>query len=237
MAAPIDGRFPLVAIIGGTGRLGPGLALRLARAAVPVVIGSRDGARAEERAAETARRLAAAGGGADVHGSLNVDAAGEGSIAFVTVPQEGQAGLLPELAPALAGKVVVSTAVPVRFDPELGPLPVEVANGSAAEQVAALLPDSRVVSGFHTVSSAHLSRLERDLDEDVLLCGDDEEAKAQVSRLAELIGGLRVVDAGRLANSRLTEQLTVLLLSINRLTRRNSGVHLTGLDRPPSGLG
>jgi 8-hydroxy-5-deazaflavin:NADPH oxidoreductase len=218
-----------VALIGGTGRLGPGLALRLARAGVPVVVGSRDRERAEQRAVDIGRLLAAAGGGAAVRGAVNSDAAAAAEIAFITVPHEGQAALLPSLAGPLAGRVVVSTAVPVRFDPELGPVTVAVAEGSAAEQVAALLPRSRVVAGFHTVSSTHLDHLDRDLDEDVLISGDDGQAKGEVRRLAELVPGIRTVDVGRLISARITEQLTVLLLGVNRLTHRTTGVKLVGL--------
>jgi hypothetical protein len=214
-----------VALIGGTGRLGPGLALRLSRGGLPVVIGSRD----LQHALEVAERVTALGGVARIRGATNADAAAGADLAILTVPYEAQAGLLPELAGALAGKVVVSTTVPVHFDAALGPVAVRVAEGSAAEQVAALLPSSRIVAGFHTVSSVHLSRLDRDLDEDVLLCGDDEGAKADARRIAGVIPGVRVVDAGRLGNAHHLEQLTVLLLSINRLSRRSVGVHLTGL--------
>jgi NADPH-dependent F420 reductase len=214
-----------VALIGGTGRLGPGLALRLSRGGLPVIIGSRD----LQHALDVAERVTALGGAARIRGATNIDAAAGGDLAILTVPYEAQAGLLPDLAAALGGKVVVSTTVPVRFDPALGPVAVTVAEGSAAEQVAALLPASRIVGGFHTVSSVHLSRPDRDLDEDVLLCGDDDDAKAEVRRIAGLIPGVRVVDAGRLGNSHHLEQLTVLLLSINRLSRRSVGVRLTGL--------
>ena len=164
-----------------------------------------------------------------IRGATNADAAASADLAILTVPYEAQTGLLPDLAGPLAGKVVVSTTVPVRFDPALGPVAVKVDEGSAAEQVAALLPTSRIVGGFHTVSSVHLSRLDRDLDEDVLLCGDDDGAKADVRRIAGVIPGLRVVDAGRLGNAHHLEQLTVLLLSINRLSHRSVGVRLTGL--------
>jgi hypothetical protein len=218
-----------IALIGGTGRLGPGLALRLSRAGVPVILGSRDPERAGQRAAELTTRAAEAGGGAAIRGAGNREAAAAGEIAILTVPHEAQAELLLELAGPLSGKVVVSTAVPVRFDPELGPLAVAVPEGSSAEMVAALLGGSRIVGGFHTVSSAHLSRLEEELDEDVLICGDDGDAKADVRQVAGRIPGLRIVDAGRLGNARHLEQLTVLLLSINRLSRRSVGVRLTGL--------
>lgn len=218
-----------VALIGGTGRLGPGLALRLARAGLPIVIGSRDRARAEERATGIATQLEAAGGGAAVRGTSNPEAAAAGDLAILTVPYEAQAGLLPDLAGPLAGKVVVSTTVPMRFDPALGPVAVPVREGSAAEQVAALLGGSRIVAGLHTVSSAHLTHLDRELDEDVLVCGDDDDAKARFRAVASLLPGVRVVDTGRLGNARHLKQLTVLLLSVNRLTRRTVGVRLTGL--------
>jgi len=214
-----------IALIGGTGRLGPGLALRLSRGGLPVLIGSRD----LQHAQDVAERVTALGGGARIRGATNADAAAIGEMAILTVPYEAQAPLLPDLATPLGGKVVVSTTVPVRFDPGLGPLALEVGEGSAAEQVAALLPGSRIVGGFHTVSSAHLSRLDRDLDEDVLLCGDDDDAKAEVGRIAGVIPGVRVVDAGRLGNATHLERLTVLLLSINRLSRRTVGIRLTGL--------
>jgi NADPH-dependent F420 reductase len=214
-----------VALIGGTGRLGPGLALRLSHAGLPVIIGSRD----RKHALDVAERVTALGGVARIRGTTNADAASAGDLAILTVPYEAQVGLLPELTGALAGKVVVSTTVPVRFDPALGPVAVTVAEGSAAEQVAALLPTSRIVGGFHTVSSAHLGRLDRDLDEDVLLCGDDDGAKEDAGRIAGVIPGVRVVDAGRLGNAHHLEELTVLLLSINRLSRRSVGVRLTGL--------
>jgi hypothetical protein len=218
-----------VSLIGGTGRLGPGLALRLASAGLPLVIGSRQRQRAEERAAEIAAQLGGAGTRAAIRGATNEEAAMAGDLAILTVPFEAQAELLPALAGPLRGRVVVSTTVPVRFDPELGPVEVPVAEGSAAEQVATLLSGSRIVAGFHTVSSAHLSRLDRTLDEDVIICGDDGEAKRQLAEVVGLIPGFRVVDAGRLGNAHHLEQLTVLLLSINRLSRRSVGVRLTGL--------
>ena len=218
-----------VAVIGGTGRSGHGLALRLARAGLPIVIGSRDAHRAEEVSVELVRRLALAGGGAAITGASNADAAAEAGMAFLTLPFEVQATLLPGLAVPLAGKVVVSTAVPVRFDADLGPVAVELAAGSAAEQAAALLPSSRIVAAMHTVSSAHLDRLERDLNEDILLIGDDADAKALVAGITELLPGVRAVDGGRLANARLAEQLAVLLLSINRLIRRSVGIRFTNL--------
>ena len=142
-----------MALIGGTGRLGPGLALRLSRGGLPVIIGSRD----LQHALDAAERVTALDGVTRIRGATNADAAASADLAILTVPYEAQTGLLPDLAGPLAGKVVVSTTVPVRFDPALGPVAVKVDEGSAAEQVAALLPTSRIVGGFHTVSSVHLS--------------------------------------------------------------------------------
>jgi NADPH-dependent F420 reductase len=150
-------------------------------------------------------------------------------VAFLTLPFEAQPVLLPGLAGALGGKVVVSTAVPVRFDPDLGPVAVGIDAGSAAQEAAALLPTSRVVAAMHTVSSAHLGRLEHDLDEDVVMVGDDADAKAAVAGIVGMLPGVRVVDGGRLANARLAEQLAVLLLNINRLARRTVGIRFTNL--------
>ncbi len=218
-----------VAVIGGTGRSGHGLTMRLARAGVPVVIGSRDAGRAAEVGAALGERVREAGGGATITGASNVDAAGRADMAFLTLPYAAQRMLLPDLAAPLAGKVVVSTAVPVRFDPDLGPVAVAMPAGSAAEEAAVLLPSSRLVAAMHTVSSAHLGRLELDLDEDVLLVGDDAEAKSAVAGIVDLLPGLRAVDGGRLGNARLAEQLAVLLLSVNRLAGRTAGIRFTNL--------
>jgi predicted dinucleotide-binding enzyme len=111
---------------------------------------------------------------------------------------------------------------------------VAVPAGSAAEEAAILLPSSRLVAAMHTVSSAHLGRLERDLNEDVLLVGDDLEAKAVVAGIVELLPGLRAVDGGRLGNAHLAEQLAVLLLSVNRLAGRTAGIRLTNLPGKPA---
>jgi NADPH-dependent F420 reductase len=218
-----------IALIGGTGRSGPALALRFARAGTPVLIGSRDQGRAEERAGEIRGRLAAAGGGAAVTGETNVAAAEAAGLAFVTLPYDAQTGALPSLRSALAGKIVVSTAIPVRFDAVVGPVHVDVPEGSAAHQVADLLAESRIVAGFHSVSNVHLSRLDHELDEDVILTGDDDEAKNGVAAVVRLLPGARAVDGGRLANARYSEQLTVLLLSVNRIVKRSVGIRLTNL--------
>jgi len=130
---------------------------------------------------------------------------------------------------AVGERVVVSTAVPVRFIDGSGPTHIEVEQGSASEQVAALLPRARVVGALHTVSSATLAKLDRDLGADVLITGDDPDAKTVVAELLASLSGVRVVDGGPLRNSRYVEQLTVLILSINMRVRRNTGVRVTNL--------
>src|SRR5258708_38757605 len=167
-----------VALVGGTGKLGPGLAMRFARAGVPVLIGSRHAERGVAAAAEATEKLRATGDGASaapIEGTDNLDAAQRGGTTVITIPYEGQATLLPELAEALRGRVVVSTAVPVQFV-EGGPRHIEVPEGSAAQQAAALLPGARVPAAFHPGSSADLKRPSRPIQGDVGVSGDDAGA-------------------------------------------------------------
>jgi hypothetical protein len=227
--------MPAVALIGGTGKLGSALAARFARAGHSVVIGSRDGARAERVAAAIER----ATGGVDgrLRGAANAGAASAADLVVITVPFDGQAATLGGIADAVADRVVVSTAVPVRFGDAGGPTHVEVDEGSASEQAAALLPGARVVGALHTVSSARLAKLDRDLDGDVLITGDDVDAKRAVAQLLGSLQGIRAVDAGPLGNSRYVEQLAVVLLTINSRVHRSTGVRVTSLPdelAPPS---
>jgi NADPH-dependent F420 reductase len=225
-----------VALLGGTGKLGPGLAMRFARAGVPVLIGSRDAERGAAAAAEvTARLQPVAPDAAAVEGTDNLDAARRGRIAVITVPFAGQAALLPGLAEALAGKVVVSTAVPLRFDDGVGPVHVDVAEGSAAQQAAALLPRSHLAGAFHSVSSAELKRLGKDVAGHVVVTGDDAAAKQAAFELVRLLPGARPVDGGPLHCARYSELLTVLLLTVNGIYKTHAGVMLTNL--PPESDG
>lgn len=217
-----------VALIGGTGKLGSALALRFARAGHEVVIGSRNAERAERAAAAVALAL----GDRDplrVRGADNAAAAAAADVVVITVPFDTQEATLRGLADAVEERVVISAAVPVRFVDSGTPTHIEVAQGSASEQVAALLPRARVVGALHTVSSVTLANIDRDLDGDVLITGDDDDAKAVVARLLASLSGLRVVDGGALRNSRYVEQVTVLLLSINMRVRRNTGLRITNL--------
>jgi NADPH-dependent F420 reductase len=223
----IASRSGAVAIIGGTGKLGTALATRFAHAGHEVIIGSRDAARAQAAAAALAARL-----GVDtadrVRGLANTEAAVSAEIVVVAVPFEGQSETLRELAPAIGSRIVISTAVPLRMD-ETGPVHVDVPEGSATEQVASLLPTTTVVGALHTVSSATLRKLDRDVDADVIITGDNPEAKEAAAELLTALSGVRVIDGGPLRNSRYIEQLTVLLLSINMRHHRHTGIRVTDL--------
>ncbi|MYD65467.1 MAG: NADPH-dependent F420 reductase [Chloroflexi bacterium] len=216
-----------IAIIGGTGPEGRGLASRFALAGRRVVIGSRDAARGASVAAEVASTLAGRAGAGAVEGASNAAAAATGDVAVVTVPFEGHRATLEALVGELAGKVVVDAVVPVRF--ERGPRPVEVAEGSATEEAAAVLPDSRVVGAFHNLAADSLLDLDAPVHADVLVTGGDEEAKRIVSALAERIEGVRAVDAGPLRYSRFVEGLTVLLIGVNMRHKTRTHVRIEGL--------
>ena len=200
-----------VAILGGTGPQGRGLARRFASAGIRVVIGSRT----TEKAVAIATELAAATGGS-VTGAANAGAAAAGDIVLVAVPWDGHAQLLKELAPALAGKVVVDCVNPLGFDKQ-GAYALHVEEGSAAQQAASILPESTVVGAFHNVSAVLLEdpTVER-VDTDVLVLGDDREATDLVQELAAAIPGVRGVYGGRLRNAHQVEAFTANLISINR---------------------
>ncbi|MDO8188019.1 NADPH-dependent F420 reductase [Conexibacter sp. JD483] len=217
-----------VTIVGATGDLGFGLALRLARAGVAVTIGSRDAG----RAAEAAERVAAAVPGAQVSGLANSEAAAANDLVVLSVPFATQAATLRSLREALKpGTVLLDVTVPLAA--AVGGRPTRVLSvwqGSAAQQAQELVPDGvTVVSGLHTVAARHLADLDHELDEDTLLAGDDRAAKARVAALVGLIGGLRPIDAGRLEMARITEQLTALAIGINIRHKATAGLKVTGL--------
>jgi NADPH-dependent F420 reductase len=221
-----------VAIIGGTGDEGFGLALRLARAGEPVMIGSRS----EDRGAEAAVRARdLLGGEAQVEGTENAKAVAGHDVVFVTVPYAGQAEIYRSLKEHwLEGTIVCDATTPLAT--AVGGRPTQVLrpwHGSAAEQARALLPDSvRLVAGFHTVGAEGLAELDHPLVGDVLLCGKDADAKAAVGALIDRIPDLRWVDCGPLPMARILEPLTALLISVNRRYGiRDSGVRLVGRER------
>ena len=211
----------VVAILGGTGDQGRGLGRRLAQAGNPVVIGSRDAARAAAIAAEFPVDNGA------VTGASNADAARSADIVIVAVPYDGHRDLLSGLAAELAGKLVVDCVNPIGVD-KSGPYAVAVAEGSAAQEAAAVLPDSTVVAAFHHVSAVTLlDESVESVDTDVLVLGDDREATDLVQALAGLIPGMRGVYAGRLRNAHQVEALTANLISVNRRYKAHAGVRIT----------
>jgi 8-hydroxy-5-deazaflavin:NADPH oxidoreductase len=217
-----------IPILGGTGALGYGLALRWASAGVPVVIGSRQADRAEE----TARKLEGAVEGASVEGLENAEAASRGPIVFLTVPFRAQSETLQNLKGALSeGQILVDCTVPLaaavsgKATRSLG-----VWQGSAAQQAQEMVPDGvTVISALHTVSAPVLGDLGAELDEDVPVCGDRKADKARVAELIAAIPGLRPVNAGALETARIVEQLTPLLISINVRHKTHAGIKFTGL--------
>jgi len=216
-----------IAVIGGTGPQGKGLGYRWARHGHTVVLGSRAADRAEAAASEIRERVPEA----DVSGATNLDALAGADVAVLAVPYDGHDALVAELADGLAGKVVVSCVNPLGFDKQ-GPYGLDVER-SAAESAAALVPDARVVGAFHHVSAPSLWGKADYLDhEDVLVCGDDEDAKAVVIELARAVVGRDGVDAGRLRLARQLEPLTAVLISINKRYKTRSGVAISGIPGP-----
>ena len=217
-----------VAIVGGTGALGFGLGLRLGRAGVPIVIGSRD----PDRAREAARRAASLIPEGSFSGLVNAEAVRERPLVILAVPFRNQSETLTNLREHLhEGQLLVDATAPLAAAVSgKATRTIGVWQGSAAQQAQEMAPDGvRVVSAFHTVSAALLSDLEHPLDEDVLICGDRREDKAMVAALVELIPGLRPVDCGRLELARIVEQLTALMISINARYKTRAGIKLSGL--------
>jgi NADPH-dependent F420 reductase len=217
-----------VAIIGASGALGFGLAVRLGRAGVPVVIGSRDPARAMEapgRAQEAVPRGA-------FSGAENARAVAGTETVILSVPFRNQSETLKNLQGSLTpGQLLIDATVPLaaavsgRATRVLG-----VWQGSAAQAALELVPEGvRVVSALHTVSAASLANLDHDLAQDVLVCGDAREDKQRAARLIERIEGLRCVDCGRLEMARIAESLTALMISINAKHKTHAGIRITGL--------
>lgn len=220
-----------IAVIGGTGPAGMGLALRWARAGETVIIGSRNEERAQQTAAAIQRR---AGPDAIVSGMENAAACAAADILMLTVPFEGQAALLKELKPAMtAGSILIDATVPLaasvggRASRTLG-----VWQGSAAQQAAELVPkEVSVVAAFHNVSADMLNG-DAPLDCDVIVCSNDADASQLTRELAAKIPGVRALDGGPLQNARIVEQITALLIGMNIRYKGHAGIRITGL--PPT---
>ena len=216
-----------IAVVGGTGPQGKGLAYRFARYGHRVVVGSRSADRATQAAGEISARLP----DAEVSSASNADAAAGADVVVLAVPYQGHDDLVRALAPDLEGRIVVSCVNPLGFDAQ-GPYGLHVPGGSAAETAAALVPAARVVGAFHHVSAVSLWGDAEHLDhEDVLVCGDDVEAKAVVLELARSVTSRDGVDAGRLRIARQLEPWTAVLISINKRYRTRSGTKISGLPR------
>ena len=236
-----------IAVLGGTGALGRGLALRFGAAGATVVLGSRDGARAVERALELSAALAAwpvsgpadpadpadAAAPADTAGSItgaaNPDAARSAEVVVVAVPWDAHAETLRACAAELAGKVVVDAVNPLGFDAG-GAYPLRVSEGSAAEQAQRLLPDSRVVAAFHTLPAGVLADPgSASVEADTFVVGDDRDAVDLVLDLARTIPGLHAFAGGRLRNAGPLEGLTAAVISANRRHRIHAGIRVVEL--------
>jgi NADPH-dependent F420 reductase len=219
-----------IAVIGGTGPAGTGLARRWARAGETVIIGSRDAARAQQ-AAETIRERG--GANAQVTGMENSAACAACDLLVLTVPFEGQAALLKQLKPAIRpGSVLIDATVPLaasvggRASRTIG-----VWQGSAAQQTAELVPKGvSVAAAFQNVSAEQLnSDNDEDLDCDVIVCSDDPNATQVAMELAVKIAGVRAIDGGKLENARIVEQITALLIGLNIRHKGHGGIRITGL--------
>ena len=214
-----------VAVIGGTGPQGKGLAYRWARHGHRVVLGSRSPERAQEAAAEITARVP----DGSVSGAANTDAAAGAEVVVLAVPYDGHDDLVASLADQLDGKVVISCVNPLGFDKQ-GPYGLDVPGGSAAETAASLVPSARLVGAFHHVSAVTLWGEEEYLDhEDVLVCGDDADAKAVAIELARAVTARDGVDAGRLRIARQLEPWTAVLISINKRYKTRSGTKISGV--------
>jgi NADPH-dependent F420 reductase len=217
-----------VGIIGGTGDQGRGLAYRLARAGQPVLIGSR---RAERAVAAADEIAALPGMPADVSisGGDNVDVATRSDVVIVAVPWDGHADTVAGLRAPLTGKVVIDCVNPLGFDKQ-GPYALTVEEGSAVQQAAALLPESRVAAAFNHVSAPLLAdpQVER-IDLDVLICTEDREVIGIVAALAARIPGMRGIYAGRLRNAHQIEAFTANLIAINKRYKAHAGIRVTDL--------
>ena len=214
----------MIGFIGGTGPEGRGLALRFAMAGGEVAIGSRDAARARA-AAESVKALA---DGLSVNGGLNDEVAERADTVFIAVPYAGHRATLESLRERLDGKTVVDVVAPIAFERGAARA-VAVEEGSAAEQARKCLPNSRVVGAFHNLSAEELLKPDALIDADVVVCADDADAKSAVMKLAETIEGVRAVDGGALANSRYVEELTALLININRIYKAHSTIKIAGI--------
>jgi len=220
-----------IAVVGGTGPQGRGLAYRFALGGNAVVLGSRDVGRAKKIADDITERMDRMTGDhtiPGVTGATNSDAVAGAEVALLAVPWDGHAELVQSLADGLAGKIVISCVNPLGFDAD-GPFGL-VLQESAAQETQRLVPSAKVVGAFHHVAALSLWRTPDPLShEDVLVCGDDGDAKSLVQDLAVTVTGKRGIDAGGLRLARQLEPLTAVLISMNKRYATRSGLAITGV--------
>ncbi len=219
---------PATAIIGASGALGFGLALRLGYAGIPITVGSRD----DERAQETVERLKALVPSGSFSGAANGDAVSQAEIVFICVPFRNQSEMYTNLKNHLRdGQIVVDATVPLAASVSgKATRMLGVWQGSAAEQAEEMVPVGvGVVSAFHTVSAVPLGNLSQQLDQDVLICGNNKDEKAKVTAVVERVAGLRCIDCGRLEQSRIAESISALLIGINARYKSHVGIQITDL--------
>lgn len=224
MLAPVTS----LAILGGTGAQGMGLALRFAAAGEPIIIGSR----VLERARDAADKVRSAVPTAQVEGRENLDAAKEASRIVLVLPVEGLEAFLDQAAPHLAGKLVVDAMVPLTVRRRVAELASVGGATSVSELVQQRAPEARVVCAFKNVPSDSLQDLTSSLEGDVLLCGDDDAARAEAAELVRHVAGLRPVDCGPLRLAHYIEGLTALLVSLNIRHKSLTSIAIVGLGRP-----
>jgi NADPH-dependent F420 reductase len=213
-----------MAFLGGTGPLGRGLALRLATAGHQCVLGSRDAERARQAASEVAGLA-----GVEVTGADNADSVQGADVVVVAVPYAAMEPTLTALRGDIADKVVVSCVNFLEFDGS-GPRPGRIEAGSAAQECQALLPDARVVGAFHHLSAVTLAKPGVSLNSDVMVVGDDEDANAQVMELVRDLGGARGIHAGPLRLCGVVEDLTAVIIAVNKRYKAHAGIRLTDLE-------
>ena len=224
-----DPTLPTIAVLGGTGKEGRGLAIRWAHAGYKVIIGSRDPDRAAAAAAEL-NALLGTPEGPIARGLGNVEAARECDIAVLSVPYEAHAATLASIKEAVQNKLLIDVTAPL--DPDNKRRIRRLAGGSAGQEAQQFLGENvRVVSAFQNVSYTHLSNLDETLDCDVLVCGNDKDAKRQVIELARAANML-AFDAGPIENAVVAEGLTAVLININiQAKSKSAGIHITGVPR------
>ena len=214
----------MIGFIGGTGPEGRGLALRFALAGEDILIGSRDAERAQA-AADSVREISPS---ISIDGGLNADVASRSEIVVVAVPYSAQRPTLKALTEELRGKLIINVVAPLTFSKGKASA-IRVEAGSAALEAREIVPDATHTAAFHNVSAQELLIPDRPLDTDIVVFGDDAGAKGKVIKLAETIKGARGVDGGGLENARYCEDLTALLLNINRIYKAHSMIRIVGI--------